>query len=171
MQWKASWAIRRGRIRGFLVSVKCEFLSQPLVPTFIQLTKVQPPHPEFPHHSDSLPKQPWPPFSALPLPGSPLRSILVLLSFFVKVCSWKLYTFSIFQYSPKSHLLHRSFLALGDSVKSKTQGEGMDSQLVLDTQHGCAHSTPVSTPGFSVHHLTSLEKDRPWRRMLSWSVF
>ena len=43
----------------------------------------------------------------------------------------------------------------------------MDSQLVLDTQHGCAHSTPVSTPGFSVHHLTSLEKDRPWRRMLS----
>lgn len=69
-----------------------------------------------------------------------------------------------FQYSPKSQLLHSSFLAFGDSVKSKTQEEGMDIQLVLEhTAWVCAHNVPISMPGFSVHHLTSLEKNHPWR--------
>lgn len=172
MRWKASWAIRRGRIRGFLVSVKCEFLSQPLVPTFIQLTKVQPPHPESPHHSGSLPKQPWPPFSALPLPGSLLRSILVLLSFFV--LNSVLGNSTHFQYfnihpSPNSSI-EASWL-LGTQSKAKHRERGWIVSWCLTQQHGCAHSTPVSTPGFSVHHLTSLEKDRPWRWMLSWSQF
>ena len=56
--------------------------------------------------------------------------------------------------------------ALGDSVKSKTQGAGMDVQLVLEhTAWVCAHST-LSPCQASLHSLTSLEKTRPWRWML-----
>ena len=170
MKWKASWAIRQGCIRGFLVSVKRELLSQLLVPTFIRLTEAQPPHPESPHHSGSLPKQPW--------PHSQTCLCLALLLCAPFWCHLLFFLNSVlrnsthFQYSPKSQVLHSSFLGFGDSVKSKTQGEGMDIQLVLEhTAWVCTHNVPVSMPGFSVHHLTSLEKNRPWRWMPSWSQF
>lgn len=140
MKWKALWAIRQGCIRRFLVSVKRELLSQLLVPAFIRLTEAQPPHPESPHHSGSLPKQPWPPFSNLLLPGSPpLCSTLVPLTFLFKLCfSETLHIFSI-HLSPNSSIA--ASLLLGTQSKAKRRERGWIFSWCLNTQHGCAHTT------------------------------